>query len=101
MKLHAAGASKSLTKTIREIEDYLQDVKVQIPKGVLRSNLHRKLADLAEKWMKRGFRRGCIELEKEFKVTRRFPKKISYDCSRELFSGQERLIEVKWKSKKS
>jgi len=91
----------SLNKTIREIGDYLQGIEVEDPKGILRPYLHKKLADLAEKWMKRGFRRGCIELEKEFKATRRFPKKVVYDCSRELFPGQKRVIEVKWKSKKA
>ena len=94
---HAAGASKSLNKTITEIMTFLGDDGDRT--GKLRPLLHEKLANLAEKWLKRGFRRGCIEARKEFRKSGSFPDKVVYDGVRELFAGQERQTKLSWKRK--
>jgi hypothetical protein len=98
-KSHAEGASKSLNKTIDEIEAFLQGSSVAMPAGTLRPFLHTKLADLAEKWLKRGFKRGCIQSQKKFRELGQFPKAVTYDATRELFAGQHRQINLNWKAK--
>lgn len=96
---HAAGASKSINKTISEIEGFLQNAGVNAPAGKLRPMLHASIADLAEKWYRRGFKRGCIEAKDAYKETGKFPKEVTYDGSRELFIGQKRDLELVWRAK--
>jgi hypothetical protein len=94
----AAGASKSLNQTISEIKRFLG----QPPGGrgaKLRVFLHEKLADLAEKWYKKGFKRGHIESRKAFRESGAVPKPLRYKGSRELFAGQRRRLEVRSKIK--
>src|SRR5947209_2906028 len=91
---HAEAASKSLNKTIGEIEAFVLGDEVPPPQGVLRPFLHSKLADLAEKWFRVGFRRGCIEARREWRLNNGgFRKEITYDGTRELFAGQQRKIQ--------
>ena len=89
----AAGASKSLNKTITEIMKHLGD-KEDRPRKRLREYLHEKIGDLSEHWFKRGFNRGHIESRKQFKETKTVPRKLKYDCSRKLSPGQNREIEL-------
>jgi hypothetical protein len=100
-KEHAKGASKSLNLTITEIMEFLGDEDQRTAPGTLRPFLHSKLADLAEKWLKRGFRRGCIEAERDFGELGAFPQTVRYKGKRELFTGQDRAVELNWKSKKA
>jgi hypothetical protein len=96
----ARGASQSLNKTITEIMEFLGDDGQRAAPGTLRPFLHEKVADLAEKWLKRGFKRGCIEAKREFDVHGSFPKQITYKGNRELFTGHDRAVKLSWKSKK-
>jgi hypothetical protein len=93
-KQYAEGASASLNKSIREIEDFLDGLGLRPPKGKLRNQLHEKIGDLAQKSFERGFRRGCIEMEKKI------PRSISYEADRSFFGGKERPIDITWKSKR-
>ena len=94
-KQYVEGASASLNKSIREIEDFLDGIGFRPPKGKLRNQLHEKIGDLAQNSFERGFRRGCIEMEKNF------PRSISYEANRTFFGGAKRPIDVTWKSKKA
>jgi hypothetical protein len=81
--------------------EFLEDDSQRVAAGKLRPFLHEKLADLAEKWLKRGFKRGCIEVEREFKMEGSFPVSVRYEGSRELFTGHDRPVRLSWKSKKA
>lgn len=98
---HAAGASKSLRKTVNEIEVFVQSGRERMPEEKLRDFLHEHLADLAEKWLKRGFKRGCIEARRKFKADGKFPEKVRYNGDRELFTGRDRNVRLTWKAKKT
>ncbi len=90
------GASASLNQTITEIMEFIEDQGPR-PGGrgaKLREFLHRKIAKLAEKRYKRGFRRGHIESHKRFVETGAFPKTIRYVGEREFFKDQIRKVDV-------
>ena len=96
-----SGASASLNQTISEIMDFLGD-QGRRPGGrgaKLREFLHEKLADLALKRYKRGFRRGHMESHKKFVETGAFPDELSYVCEREFFKNQKRKVHVTSKLK--
>jgi hypothetical protein len=97
------GASQSLNKTITEIMDFLAD-EGERPgpgRGKLRPFLHDKIGDLAERWFKRGFNRGHIESHRAFKTAAKVPRRLEYECSRELSPGQERALTLKSTIKKA
>lgn len=90
------GASASLNRTISEIMAFLGD-QGRRPGGKgakLREFLHEKLADLALKRYRRGFRRGHMESHKKFVETGVFPSELSYICEREFFKNQKREVHV-------
>ena len=92
----AGGASASLNKTISEIMAFLND-RGRRPGGRgadLRDFLHEKLADLAEKRYRRGFRRGHMESHKKFVDTGVFPNEIDFEAEREFFDGQNRRFHL-------
>lgn len=95
----AKGASKSLNKTIKEIMEFLGQKKKHQPRKGLRPFLREKLADLAEKRYRRGFRRGHMESHKKFVETGAFPSELSYVCEREFFKNQTREVHVTSKIK--
>jgi hypothetical protein len=95
-KNSAGGASASLNKTISEIMAFLND-RGRRPGGRgadLRDFLHEKLADLAVKRYRRGFRRGHIESHKRFVETGVFPNEIEFEAKREFFDGQNRRVQL-------
>lgn len=99
-----AGASSSLNKTITELVKFIGKDDER-PKGEkLRSILHRKIGDLAEKWYRRGFKRGHIESRNHFKASDTVPTNLEFECCRKLSPFQERDIvlksEIKSKHKK-
>src|SRR5438445_9472123 len=89
----AKGASRSLETTINEIVEFLQQERGR-RHGKLRPFLHEKLADLAEKWLKRGFNRGHQESYSSFKKKKPFPRVIHYEGYRELFTDQHRRVQL-------
>jgi hypothetical protein len=93
------GASKSLNKTIKEIIEFLGENREHRPIKRLRLFLWEKLADLAEKRYKRGFRRGHIESHRKFVETGVFPSTLDYDGEREFFKGQRREVHLTSKIK--
>jgi len=96
------GRSDSLNATITEVMDFLGD-EGNRPGGwgaKLRPFLHKKLADLAEYWYKRGVRRGHMECHKEFKTTGSLSRRLRYIGEREFFTGQERSVRVTSKIKR-
>jgi len=99
-KESAAGASKSLNKTITEIMKHLGTDEIR-PNNGLRAFLREKIGDLSERWYRRGFKRGHIESHKEFKANARVPRKLQYTSSRNLSPGQDREIELKSAIRKS
>ena len=62
-QLRTEGASRSLNKTIRELEDILAGNCVR-PTGKMRRALHRLMRDYGEHWLRLGFARGIEELRK-------------------------------------
>jgi hypothetical protein len=88
------GASTSIKKSIQEVEDFLAGHSLGPPKGPLRTKLHEMLGALAQKSFERGFRRGCLEMEKGF------PSSVAYEAERALFGGSKRSVAITWKSKK-
>src|SRR5258707_7041764 len=60
----AEGASQSLNKTIREIEDALSGFNLGTTTSPLRAKLRSRISHLARYWFRRGFKRGCIESNK-------------------------------------
>jgi hypothetical protein len=62
-QLRAEGASRSLNKSIRELEEILAGNGVR-PTGDLRPVLYRLLRDYGEHWYRLGFARGIEELRK-------------------------------------
>ena len=92
------GASKSLRKTINEIESFLEGEE-RLPDGKLRGELNELLADFAEKWLKHGFRGGCILTKRHYEEKGRFPKRVSRSVKRVLFAGCERDVQLDWKAK--
>ena len=84
-----------MNKTISEIMDVLEDEGGHPGRrGAKRAFLHKKLADLAEKWYRRGFKRGHVESRKAFREHGTVPAKLRYEGSRELFTGQKRQVKV-------
>jgi hypothetical protein len=93
---HAKGASKSLNKTITEIETFLKSKSQHPGPGQqLRPFLHEALADLAEKWLKRGFNRGHKESRRLFFAENKVPVTLRYKGYRELFTGRKRRVRLK------
>ncbi len=95
---HAAGASKSLKKTAKAIMNFLND-KGKRPQNGLRDFLHEKLGDFAVKWYRKGFNRGHKESDRQCKKGG-VPRVLSYDASREFFTGDERTVHLKSTLKK-
>jgi hypothetical protein len=92
------GRSESLQKTISEIMKFLKD-DAKRPRTELRDFQHKKLADFAYYWYKRGLRRGHMESHKEFKATGAVSAKLRYKSKREFFDGQEREVRITSKIK--
>jgi hypothetical protein len=85
-----------MNRTISEIMTFLSD-QGRRPGGRgtdLRDFLHEKLADLAEKRYRRGFRRGHMESHKRFVDTGVFPTEIDFEAEREFFDGQNRWVRL-------
>lgn len=97
--LHAAGASKSLNKTISEIEAVLAGAGIPPTASPLRKNLRSAISKLAQNWFRRGFRRGCIETHGVWKGTGKFPREVTYDARRDFFDGRKQAVRVSWKTK--
>ena len=65
----------------------------------MRDFLHEKLADLAEKRYRRGFRRGHMESHKKFTETGVVPNTLHYYGEREFFKDQKRKVHLTSKIK--
>nr|WP_295662185.1 hypothetical protein [Polymorphobacter sp.] len=52
-----AGNSESLKRTIRDLENYMDDMKLD-EASPLRANMYEKLADVARWWAQEGFYSG-------------------------------------------
>src|SRR5690242_17537680 len=89
----AAGASKSLKKTTKAIMKFLKDSGDQ-PQSGLRDFLNDKLGDFAVKWYRKGFNRGHKESHKHYSKGKA-PRTLSYDATREFFTGDERTVHLK------
>ena len=90
---YAAGASKSLKKTTKAIMKFLKDSGDR-PQSGLRDFLYDKLGDFAVKWYRKGFNRGHKESHKH-RTNRKVPRTLSYDATREFFTGDERTVRLK------
>lgn len=89
----ATGASKSLKKTIDEVMNFLGNQETQ-PTSGLRDFLNEKLADLAERWYRRGFNRGHRESAQQL-AKGKVPKILTCDATREFFKGGKRKVNLK------
>jgi len=87
------GASKSLKKSLSEIEDFLQGNKIA-PATALRAELHEKLEKFAIYWYRRGFRRGHRESNKQL-VRGKVPETLKCDAAREFFTTSKRTVPLK------
>ncbi len=90
----AAGAAKSLNKSIREIEDFLKGIKVSPSTAKLRAELHERLEDLAEHWYGRGFNRGHRESRKQL-TNGKVPKILEFEANREFLTRSKRPVHLK------
>ncbi len=90
---HAEGASKSMNKTIAEIEDVLAGWQLGPTNSPLRQKLRSRISQLGQTWFRRGFRRGCIESNRPQNKSK---KRISYDARRDFFDGRQRPVKVSW-----
>jgi hypothetical protein len=90
----ARGRSESLNKTITELMDFLDD-NSRRPNTNKRDFLHRKLADLAVRFFRLGFRDGHRSSFQEFKKTGKVPRRIQKFVIRDFFKGQKRFVEIK------
>jgi hypothetical protein len=93
-KQFVEGASASLTKSIQELEDFLDGLGLTPATGKLRKQLHEKIGDLSQKSFERGFRRGCIEMEKAF------PTSVNYEAKRAFFGKKRKAVDITWNSKR-
>jgi hypothetical protein len=93
-----AGAAKSLNKTISEIMEFMDDDDKR-PAKKLRNFLRKTIGDLNERWFRKGFNRGHIQSFEAFGDDGDVPKVLRYECNRNLFTGQERIIKLKSKLK--
>ena len=98
-KAHAAGASKSLNKTITEVMKFLGDEAERPAKG-LRAFLHDRMGDLAEHWYRKGFNRGHRESYEAFKSEGKVPARLNVEKMRNLSPNQERQVSLKSRIKK-
>jgi hypothetical protein len=92
----AEGASKSLILIAREIDDFLAGLGIQPTSSGLRKQYRLILSKFGAHWYRRGFRRGCLESQRTFTKTGRFPKKVAYDARRDFFDGRKRPVTVSW-----
>jgi hypothetical protein len=88
-----AGAAKSSNKTISEIMEFMDDNDKR-PAKKLRNFLRKKIGDLNERWFRKGFNRGHIQSFEAFGDDGDVPKVLRYECNRNLFTGQERVIKL-------
>ncbi len=58
----AEGSSKSLRKSIRELEEIIARQGIRIGGG-LRGKFYRRLEDFAEQWYRRGFWRAGVTIK--------------------------------------
>jgi hypothetical protein len=91
------AASKSLNKSIGEIEKVLAGLPLPSTNSVLRRKLRSQISQLAQYWFGRGFRRGCIETHEVMKQPKKI--KIAYDARRDFFDGRKRPVSVTWKAR--
>jgi hypothetical protein len=90
----AAGATKSLKASIKEIENFLMGIKVSPSTLEYRTKLHEKLEDLAEYWYRRGFNRG--HRESNAQITKgKVPKILEYEAKRDFFTNSKRSVPLK------
>lgn len=94
----AAGASASLKKTISAIEMFLES-EGDRPRRGLRAYMFDRLADLAVKWYRRGFKRGHMETAKQCKRGSVL-RVLRYDATREFFTDSQRTVHLKSTLKK-
>lgn len=92
---YVKGASSSLNKSIAEIDTFLTGHGVPMSPGPLRDELHDKLADLAQKWYRRGFSRGHRESRATYLALGKVPKKLRAKVGRNLFAGKRRILKLK------
>jgi hypothetical protein len=92
----ATGRAEALNKTITEIMKFMKDSgnRPGGPRARLRPFLREKVGDLAERWYKRGVRRGHIQSYEQFKATGRLSRRLLYETEREFFQGQNRQISI-------
>ena len=92
----ATGRAEALNKTITQIMKFLKDNgdRPGGPGARLRPFLYEKVGDLAERWYKRGVRRGHIQSYEQFKETGRLSRRLLYETEREFFHGQNRQVSV-------
>jgi hypothetical protein len=92
----AEGSSKSLNKTIAEIDTALAGLALGPTNSLLRRKLRSRISHLVREGFRRGFRRGCIESNKPQSKSK---KRISYDAHRDFFDGRQRPVKVSWRKR--
>jgi hypothetical protein len=80
----AEGSSKSLNKTIAEIDTALAGLALGPTNSPLRRKLRSRISHLVREGFRRGFRRDCIESNKPQSKSK---KRISYDAHRDFCSN--------------
>jgi hypothetical protein len=98
--LKKIGSSQSLTKTIRELNEFL-DNNENLPISKKREFMYEKIADIAEKSLKLGFRRGHLNTLKKFRKTGKMPESLSVTRKEVLLApGQKRNVKLRSKLSK-
>jgi hypothetical protein len=87
----AAGAASALNRSITEIMEHLADDGSR-PHGALRKLLDEKLADLCQRWYRKGFNRGHRESHRAFQRRKRVPCTLRFSATRNFAPRQRRQI---------
>jgi hypothetical protein len=94
---YKAGASASLNLSARELDDFLDGLHAMPTNSELRKKYRALLTEFAQHWFHTGFNRGCIEAQRAWNRTAKFPPKISYDARRDFFrDGARRRVNITW-----
>jgi hypothetical protein len=95
-KARAEAASKVYKLVGSDIRAFLESNPPKSRPRPLRSDLWDDIADLCERWYRRGCRRGFMETRDHHKKTGKMPKGLQYEyIAKNFFHGRHRTGTVK------
>jgi hypothetical protein len=95
------ASMRSMNKSIKEIEAFLEHDYPTAKPGTLRARLHLAIEDLAETWFRRGFKQGHRTSRAHYLQSGKVPLRLRLSISRPLFSVRKRKMDLRSKVKGS